>query len=560
MAIQSDGRIVAAGVCGAGVACFARFNTNGSLDTSFGSDGTGTILYGALYSSAYGVGIQGDGKIVAAGNCNQYDFCVFRYTGDGSLDATFGSGGTAATSMGVANSAYAMAIQGDGKIVVAGSCYPGNQQADFCLARFEGDSAASAPVITPSSDVTAEATGPSGAAVSYPNPTATDAIDGTVPVICAPASGQTFAIGTTTVDCTATNSAGNSSHSSFTVTVRDTTPPTISVPANISVSTSNPAGTTVSYTATVSDLVDGSLTPSCAPASGQTFPVGSTTVNCTATDAHSNTANASFTVTVTLASTDTRPPTLRVPGSITRQATGPGGALVTYSVTATDPTNPPAQITIVCTSSPTGGLSSGSIFPVGTTTITCNAHDPAGNNAAPKSFTVTVRDTTKPVISPTTNLRVNATGPTGAIVSYPLPTATDVVDVTVQVLCTPAPGAAFAIGATTVTCTATDHAGNTATRRFTVTVLSAAQQIAALKTLVNNAPELATSTSTRRVRSTLIGDLNNALSSTQATACAAITKFISDVQANTAPLGPITAANSTLWVSEAMRIRAVRGC
>ena len=53
---------------------------------------------------------------------------------------------------------------------------------------------ASTPVITPSPDVTAEATGPSGAAVSYPNPTATDAIDGTVPVICLPASGATFAV------------------------------------------------------------------------------------------------------------------------------------------------------------------------------------------------------------------------------------------------------------------------------------------------------------------------------------------------------------------------------
>ena len=420
---------------------------------------------------------------------------------------------------------------------------------------------ASSPVITPSPDVTAEATGPSGAAVGYTNPTATDAIDGTVPVICVPASGQTFAIATTTVDCTATNSAGNSAHSSFTVTVRDTTPPTITVPASISVSTGNPAGTTVNYTAaTASDLVDGPMAPICAPASGSTFPVGSTTVSCTATDAHGNTVNASFTVTVTLSSTDSRPPTLRVPANITRQATGPAGALITYSVSATDPTNPPAQITIVCTSSPTSGLSSGSIFPLGTTTITCNAHDPAGNNAAPKSFTVRVRDTTKPVISPTGNVKANATGPAGAIVNYPLPTATDIVDVTVPVICTPAPGSTFPIGSTTVTCVATDHAGNTATRRFTVTVLSAAQQISALKTQVNNAPELGTSTSTRLVRSTLIRDLNNALSSTQSTACAAITKFIGDVQANTAPLGPITAANSTLWVSDATRIRAVRGC
>jgi hypothetical protein len=62
------------------------------------------------------------------------------------------------------------------------------------------------------------------------------------------------------------------------------------------------------------------------------------------------------------------------------------------------------------------------------------------------------------------------------------------------------------------------------------------------------------------VRSTLISDLNNALSSNKTTACRAITKFIGDVQTNTAPQGPITAAHSILWISEAIQIRAVRGC
>ncbi len=549
VSVQPDEKILAAGA-----SCLVRINSGGSPDATFG-DG-GAVLFDQSGPSALSMALQHDGKVVVGGQCpSQPGTCLARINANGSPDASFGNGGTVAPPATACDVAWGIALQSDGKIVTAGG-----SGSMFCLARYEVDTA-STPVITPSSDVTAEATGPSGAAVSYPNPTATDAIDGTVPVICVPASGATFAVATTTVDCTATNSAGNSSHTSFSVTVRDTTQPTLTVPANVSVSTSNPAGATVSYdAATASDLVDGPMTPICAPASGSTFPIATTTVNCTATDAHGNAANASFTVTVTLASSDTRPPTLRVPASITRQATGPGGALINYSVTATDPTNTPAQITIICTSSPTSGLSSGSIFPVGTTTITCNAHDPAGNNAAPKSFTITVRDTTKPVISPTSNVKANATGPSGAIVNYPLPTATDIVDVTVPVICTPAPGATFPIGTTAVNCTATDHAGNTATRRFTVTVLSAAQQIAALKTQVNNAPELGTSTSTRLVRSTLIRDLNNALSSTQSTACAAITKFISDVQANSAPLGPITAANSTLWVSEATQIRAVRGC
>jgi hypothetical protein len=81
---------------------------------------------------------------------------------------------------------------------------------------------------------------------------------------------------------------------------------------------------------------------------------------------------------------------LTVPANTKVNATSPAGAVVTYTVTATDPDNLPSQITIVCTPV------SGSTFPINangtsrTTTVTCNAHDPAGNNATPKSFTVTV--------------------------------------------------------------------------------------------------------------------------------------------------------------------------
>jgi HYR domain len=254
---------------------------------------------------------------------------------------------------------------------------------------------------------------------------------GTVPVDCVPASGQTLTIGATTVDCTATNSAGNSAHSSFHREGEGHDAADGRRPCEHQCFDEQLRrhgrqlrgchGKRSRY---------GPLTPVCAPASGSTFPVGMTTVNCTATDAHSNAGHASFTVTVTLTGDTTRP-TLRVPANITKEATGPAGAVVTYTVTATDPDNTAAQITIVCTSSPTSRLSSGSIFPIATTTVTCNAHDPTGNNA---------------------------------------------------------------------------------------------------------------------------------LSSNKTTACRAITKFISDLQTNTAPQGPITAAHSILWISEATQIRTVRGC
>jgi hypothetical protein len=86
-----------------------------------------------------------------------------------------------------------------------------------------------APTISGTSDITAEATSAAGASVSYTTPSATDNVDKTVSVSCAPLSGSTFAIGTTVVSCSATDHAGNSSSSSFHIIVRDTTAPSVSV-------------------------------------------------------------------------------------------------------------------------------------------------------------------------------------------------------------------------------------------------------------------------------------------------------------------------------------------
>lgn len=82
------------------------------------------------------------------------------------------------------------------------------------------------PALSLPSDITAEATGPDGAAVTYAA-SATDNVDGAVTPDCSPASGSTFALGTTTVDCTATDAAGNQASGSFSVTVQDTTPPAV---------------------------------------------------------------------------------------------------------------------------------------------------------------------------------------------------------------------------------------------------------------------------------------------------------------------------------------------
>ncbi len=80
--------------------------------------------------------------------------------------------------------------------------------------------------------------------------------------------------------------------------VTDTTPPTLTVPADFTVTASGPSGAAVSFNATATDAVDGTLMPVCAPASGSFLPIGTTTVNATAMDASGNVARRSFTVTV----------------------------------------------------------------------------------------------------------------------------------------------------------------------------------------------------------------------------------------------------------------------
>jgi hypothetical protein len=153
------------------------------------------------------------------------------------------------------------------------------------------------PTVTVPANITAEATGPSGAVVTY-SPSATDFADGTDPVTCDWASGSTFPIKTTTVSCSATNKAGMTTKASFTVTVQDTTPPTLHLPGTITATATSVNGAVVTYSATATDIVDGAVTPACTPVSGSTFALGSNTVTCTATDAHHNTATGSFLVQV----------------------------------------------------------------------------------------------------------------------------------------------------------------------------------------------------------------------------------------------------------------------
>jgi hypothetical protein len=113
---------------------------------------------------------------------------------------------------------------------------------------------------------------------------------------------------------------------------------------------------------------------------------------------------------------------------------------------------------------------SNSMFALGSNTVTCTATDAHGN-AASITFAVIVTDTTAPVLSGVpTNRTVEATSPDGAVVTYVLPTAVDVVDGVLLVTCSPSSGSTFPLGRTTVNCTAQDAAGNLSTGSFSVTV------------------------------------------------------------------------------------------
>jgi hypothetical protein len=159
---------------------------------------------------------------------------------------------------------------------------------------------ATPPALSLPPNQTAEATGPGGANVIY-TATATDTQDGPLTPTCSPAAGALFPLGVTQVNCSVTDSLGLTASGSFTVAVADTTPPSLKLPGGITAEATGPAGAAVSYTATATDLVDGSVPVSCTPASGSAFPAGTTTGSCAASDAHGNTATGSFTVTVNYA-------------------------------------------------------------------------------------------------------------------------------------------------------------------------------------------------------------------------------------------------------------------
>ena len=145
VAIQSDGKIVAAGESHNGAFydfAVARYKTDGSLDSTFNTNGIVITDIESLDDRGASVAIQADGKIVVAGTSSDsmgYYFSVVRYHTNGDLDLTFDGDGKVSTPVGIfSDHARAVTIQTDGKIVVAGFSYNG-ADFDFALVRYHTD-------------------------------------------------------------------------------------------------------------------------------------------------------------------------------------------------------------------------------------------------------------------------------------------------------------------------------------------------------------------------------------------------------------------------------------
>lgn len=136
IAVQMDGKLVAVGLTNGDFA-IARFNSNGSLDLTFDGDGKAVTDFGSD-DYALDVVIQPDSKITAVG-ASDNDFALARYNSDGSLDTSFGNGGLVVTDFASgSDAAFAVALESDGKIIAAGPTTPTAGQDDFALARYQG--------------------------------------------------------------------------------------------------------------------------------------------------------------------------------------------------------------------------------------------------------------------------------------------------------------------------------------------------------------------------------------------------------------------------------------
>jgi HYR domain/Secretion system C-terminal sorting domain/SprB repeat len=312
------------------------------------------------------------------------------------------------------------------------------------------------------------ATGICEQAYSYSTPSATDNCSGaTVALTSGLPSGSVFPVGFNTIKFTATDASGNTSSCSFLVTVTDNELPVITCPASLNlVASPGVCNATATFTAPVG--TDNCSAPTTAQttgfASSSAFPVGTTINTFRVTDASGNSSTCTFSVIVS----DGEVPTITCPAnmSIGTSPTACNG-LVNYSLPiGADNCGSPTIVRI-------SGLGSGFSYPIGTITNVFRATDAAGNTST-CSFTVTVTDNQPPswINCPANQSVSTAANACNAVVTWSTPSPTDNCSISGS-SGSHVSGSTFALGATTVTYTATDGNSNTGSCTFTVTVLDA---------------------------------------------------------------------------------------
>ncbi len=265
-----------------------------------------------------------------------------------------------------------------------------------------------------------------------------------------------YALGQTSVKLVVVAASGLADTCEAVVTVNDTTPPTVTCPADILVGNDpGECGASVSYQISATDNC--SISSPLGKQAASFYPVGTTIITPVVTDGSGNEGTCSFKVTVK----DTELPKVICPANI-EQGNDPGmcGAVVNFNAEATD--NCPG---VKVTTNPV----SGSTFPLGATTVWAFATDASGNKDS-CSFTVTINDTQKPAVAcPAPIIVGNDPGQCAAIVNYDV-TATDNCDPNPIVVLSVPSGSLWPVGTHDVTAIATDAAGNADTCHFTVQV------------------------------------------------------------------------------------------
>jgi hypothetical protein len=236
--------------------------------------------------------------------------------------------------------------------------------------------------------------------------------------------------------------------------------PLISVPENVFADATSAAGANVTFEVSGVSFVDPSPVVTCNHQSGDLFPIGETSVHCTATDSFGSVSGV-FSVFVF----DTGGPVVTVPADIFVDTTSP---VVTFTVSAVDVVD--GNVPVTCSHA------SGSTFPPGRTAVVCTAYDSQANIGI-GTFDVNVG----PFLILPDDITAEATSPAGAAVSFTVTANTNA-----TIVCTPASGSTFALGTTIVNCTSTSPSGSTS-GSFNVTVVDTTPPtIVSIKASPNN--------------------------------------------------------------------------